>query len=243
MAYRTLTLKIYHPGREKRRIMDEALAHYAKALQFLLDSCREGAEALARLGRPVTRAALLALTGGERTRQLNRFDVQPFKDSLKIDFAAVMKLYLAQRARSPRTGYPRAWLAPEQLDEMLGRLIGACDAGRVSDAVFARRLDGLLDRFGRIHSLYFGRYSFRRDWCLLVDGNAGRYYAKLHLLNAAHRLPAESGIRRDMRVVAPGMPPAAPAATSSCRWPSAVISSKRWSRRGGSPPCCIPPGW
>ncbi len=211
MAYRTLTLKIYRPGLRKRRIMDEALDHYARALQYLLDDCRSEVEKLALSGRPVTRAALLALAGGERARRLNDFDAQPFKDSLKIDFAAVMKLYLAQRERSPRAGYPRAWLSSARFDEMLGRLIGAFDAGRVEDTAFARRLDGLVERFGRVHSLYFGRYSFRRDWCLLVDAQSGRYYAKLHLLNAAHRLPGETG-GGDLRVVAPGLPPAIPPA-------------------------------
>lgn len=144
-------LQIYKPSRAKKAILDQALLNYAKALQFLLDKFHDVLADLTISKDRVSRRMLLALIDKETAKKLNDYHVQPFKDSLKIDFAQTAATYIAQKRKNPNTGYPSLALAS----------------------------------LSELHSLYFGRYAFNRDYCLLYDEHSRRFYAKLYLLNQA----------------------------------------------------------
>lgn len=207
-CYKTLSLEIRDPGQRKRELMDAALLSYTRALEQLLRQCREPVLELARSGRRVTRAQVQALADKDMLRALNAYGVQPFKDSLKQDFATILLSFAARWQKSGgRAGYPCVRLEPEEADERIRALTDACDTAALSAAELRGRLEAVLAHSGRVHPLYFGRYAAARDYCLLYDPETGRFFAKLHLLNAKNRLPpAPAG--RELRVVAPGLPPA-----------------------------------
>lgn len=207
-CYKTLSLEIREPGRRKRELMDTALLSYTRALEQLLRQCREPVQALARGGRRVTRAQVQALADKDMLRALNIYGVQPFKDSLKQDFATILLSFAARWQKSGgQAGYPCVRLEPEEADARIRALTDAYDAGMLSAAEMRGRLAVVLAHSGRVHPLYFGRYAAARDYCLLYDPGTGRFFAKLHLLNAKSRLPP-APFGRELRVVAPGLPSA-----------------------------------
>ncbi len=207
-CYKTLSLRIYRPGAQKRLIMDEAILRYTCALEALLRRCRERVLALAEAGKPVLRAQALALAGADDLRALNVFGIQPFKDSLRQDFARMVLGFLSHwKKTGGNAAYPCVRIEPGELDERFADLTARYDAGELSDRTFRTETNALFLHCERLHSLYFGRYAENRDYCLLYDPVSRRFYAKLHLLNAKDRLPAPPA-GKTLRVVAPGLPPA-----------------------------------
>lgn len=177
MTYKTLMLKIYKPSKKKREIMLSAAERYAKALQQLLDHYREKIDALAGLDGNITRTMLLNMIEKEILKELNLLEVQPFKDSLKIEFAALAMNYIVQHRKSARARYPR---------------------------VYNPTGNGTPEGNG-LHPLYFGRYDTGRDFCLLTDRSTGRFYAKLYLLNAKNKMNDNSGQGRlQLRYISSG---------------------------------------
>jgi putative transposase len=99
-------IQLYKPSQAKRELLDRAMLNYSKALQYLLEVYREEVIRLAVSGIPVSRTLLLSMIDRACLQELNRFHVQPFKDSLKIDFAAAAAGFIAQRQRNANAGYP-----------------------------------------------------------------------------------------------------------------------------------------
>lgn len=207
-CYKTLTLRIHQPDRQKRMLLDAALLSYTRALEQLLRHGKAQALALAQTGQRVTRTQVLALADAETLKSLNVYAVQPFKDALKQEFCSIVLGFIARwQKTNGRAGYPCVRLEPNEAEEHIHMLLNRCDRGDVSDADADKQLSSLLSHSGRVHPLYFGRYAFRRDYCLLYDPGTNRFYAKLYLLNAKNHLSAPpSG--RVLHVVAPGLPPA-----------------------------------
>lgn len=205
MAYKTLMLQIVRPSAHKRALLDLAMLRYARALQFLLDKFRDTLETCAWSDDSVPRGALLGLVDRQTAKELNRFDVQPFKDSLKIEFASIASAYIAGRKRNAETGYPCVDARP---GASLPELIDRYDRGLIGARAFGQACDGVLSGDDRIHPLYFGRYAVNRDYCLLYDIYTGRFYARLTLLNSAQReTPAVGAGRLSLHYVAQGMSP------------------------------------
>lgn len=156
---RTVILKLHKPGKTKQKIIDRALLNYNTALRFLFNkACRNLAELEERFHGKDGRGNMLALSkwiDGDLSLELNRFGVQPFKDSLKLEFAAGMANYLRLENARP----------------------GAAFSGLRN-----REEDG---KNGMGSSIYFCRYDTKRSYCLLYDRIKDRYYAKLYLLNSA----------------------------------------------------------
>jgi putative transposase len=95
MGLRTVVLKLHKPGKAKKEIIDKALLDYNKALGFLF---AKGASELSAMtekyrgkeGRN-NAMALSKWIDSDISRELNRFDVQPFKDSLKLEFGIAVE--------------------------------------------------------------------------------------------------------------------------------------------------------
>jgi putative transposase len=107
MGIRTIVLKLHKPSKAKQEIINKALLNYNKAFEFLI---KEGNSNLSQLEQKFKGRSghynIMALSkwiGSDLSCQLNRFDVQPFKDSLRLEFAFTMANYL----RAGRT-YPGA---------------------------------------------------------------------------------------------------------------------------------------
>lgn len=207
-CYKTLTLRLYAPGRAKRALLDNAVLRYTRALELLLRLCRARVEGLSADAR-VTRVQAAALADAQTMRALNVYDVQPFKDSLKVDFTNTVLAYLARLRRSDgRVSYPCVRLEPDEAAALFDARLREAEAGKLPPLEAQGRIDWVCAREGRLHSLYFGRYAAQRDYCLLYAPESGRFFAKLHLLSAAQRVPAPPQERQELRVVAPGLPPA-----------------------------------
>ncbi len=105
MGHITVTLKLHRPSRIKQSYLQTATDRYAQAFHWLLTQAGGQLEAF--------HAQSEAAATGLSSRQLrlwvdkgmglalNRFGVEPFKDSLKNDFAAWMAGYLARREQEP----------------------------------------------------------------------------------------------------------------------------------------------
>ncbi len=211
MAYKTLTLQLYRPGSRKRALMDAALLRYSRALQALLDGSREKLSALAASKETVTQRALLGLVDKDLSKSLNLFHIQPFKDSLKMEFAGIASAYVAQKRKNPAAGYPDVTCDPDRFVPSLEALNARFDAGELGRRRYEAETARLLAHTGKLHSLYFARYSDCRDYCLLYDEYKDRFYAKLYLANREDAFDAgELPGALSLRVVAPGLPPAPP---------------------------------
>jgi putative transposase len=205
MTYKTLTLGIYRPSAHKRAIIDRALLSYSRALEYLLAENRPLLEDIAAQHGTRSRRELVDMAC-PYAPQLNRFGAQPFKDALKLEFAARAAAYL-NASRTKATGFPHIYVDPDEVPAALKMLAADFDSGLIRRAEYERRCSALLARSGRLHPLYFGRYSILRDYCLLYDEFSGRFYAKLTLMNSSGRERAAEGEGKlSLRCVAPGMP-------------------------------------
>lgn len=207
MAYKTLTLQLYRPGRRKCALMDRALLRYSQALQELLSRCEYRIDALAESGAQISQKMLLTLIDKKTLKDLNGFHVQPFKDSLKIEFAALAAAYIAQKRADPAARYPLAYLDAPHYRAAVSLCADLAENSEKGRREFASACSKLIDRVGRLRPLYFGRYAVNRDYCLLYDKFKDRFYAKLYLLNAADGYfskAAAGGL--SLQYVAEGMP-------------------------------------
>jgi len=112
MGLRTIVLKIYKPGREKKRILDEAIYNYSEAFRFLLDRARREIAVIGGSYRlasgPYRAGALMKWVDRDLSEELDRFKVQPFKDSLKFELGMVLAGYLNLMETGADARLPRA---------------------------------------------------------------------------------------------------------------------------------------
>lgn len=180
MSLRTVTLKLHKPSKAKQEIMNKALLNYNKALRFLINKAYANLPELEeKFSGKDGRQNVLALSkwiDGDLSLELNKFGVQPFKDSLKLEFGAAMANYF-------RLGNTK--------DGKNGR-----DGGETG-----LNPDLNPSGFEKLRSVYFCRYDTKRSYCLLYDRGRDRYYAKLYLLNSADAREAPGCSRRSGELV------------------------------------------
>jgi putative transposase len=207
MAYKTLMLQLYRPSRRKCTWMDRALLRYSRALQMLLTRFEYQIDTLAESGAKISQRKLLALIDKKTGKDLNEFHVQPFKDSLKIEFASLAASYIEQKRKNPRARYPLAYLDPADYRAAVSRCIERFEKEETSRGKFKSDCSKVIERAGRLRSLYFGRYAVNRDYCLLYDKFKDRFYAKLYLLNSLDGYFSKTVTSSlSLRYVAKGMP-------------------------------------
>lgn len=205
MRFKTLELQLYEPTRKKREILDSAMLNYSQALEYLLRCHGAHIKELACLGRPAAKKELLSLATAENMKQLNTFGIQPFKDSIKMEFAGIAAAFIAQYRGDPKTGFPSVNIDDRDYYDTFDSLIRNYDKMNISKREFAAGVTTLLRHSGRLHMLYFGRYAANRDYCLLYDELTGRFYAKLYILNRQSAMPCRS-VNDRLRYVSAGTP-------------------------------------
>lgn len=118
MGLRTIVLKLHKPGRNKRAILDAALNNYNLAFNWLLKKAYEDIENIEQSYRNTkgtyTALRLSKWVGKDLSEKLNRFDVEPFKDSLKLDIGMVLAGYFAKKNNSPGFSFPNFECNPER---------------------------------------------------------------------------------------------------------------------------------
>jgi len=94
MGMKTIVLKLHKPSKAKQQVIDNALLCYNKAFEFLMKEAGSNLiELEQRFKGKSGQYNILALSkwiDSGLSQELNRFDVQPFKDSLKLEFAYAM---------------------------------------------------------------------------------------------------------------------------------------------------------
>lgn len=182
MGLRTVILKLHEPSKAKQKVMDEALINYNLALRFLLNKASSSFPELEeKFPGGNGRCSVLALSkwiGGDLSKELNKFAVQPFKDALKLDFASTLANYL----RLGSTGSGAVCPIIPECPENAG---GGKNCRSPGD-------------FVKLYSIYFCRYDTKRSYCLLYNRAKDRYFVKLYLLNNANsRLAPDNSRHRD----------------------------------------------
>lgn len=109
----TIALKLYKPSLNKRIIIDEAMANYARAFRYLLESAYNEIDTITERyvdGKGRYKASSISKwVDGDLDKDLNTFSIEPFKDSIKIDFAATIAGYLNARAKGKCVNYPSVY--------------------------------------------------------------------------------------------------------------------------------------
>lgn len=110
MGLRTIRLKLRKPSNIKSSIMETALQNYNNAFNFLLKKAHENIEMIEKNYKsPKGKYSTLGVSkwiNRDLSDQLNQFDVQPFKDSIKLDFGMLMVSYFVQKAANPKMCFP-----------------------------------------------------------------------------------------------------------------------------------------
>lgn len=207
MLFKTITLKLYKPTAKKRKILNDAMKNYTEALQFLLSTHQKELERAVLEKKPLSKGNILALINKDDSKKLNDFNVEPFKDSIKMEFASIVSGYLAQ-SNNKTVGYPNVTVKSEDYSKEMQRLINKADNKEISKREFEKESSMLISHVDRNHLLYFGRYSMTRDFCLLYDETQDRFFVKLYLLNKSNRIDGDREMGcRELYYVANGKPP------------------------------------
>lgn len=110
MGLRTIHLKLHNPSAVKRKIIETAFINYNNAFNFLLGKAFENIREIEKdFKSPKGNYSTLTLSkwiDKEISAEINQFDVQPFKDSLKLDIGMSLASYLAQKKLNSDTPFP-----------------------------------------------------------------------------------------------------------------------------------------
>lgn len=184
---RTIKLKIYSPSIRKREIMDEAMLNYSMAFQFLLNSA-EGD--IGRIEKDYkdkkgkyNELSVFKWISSDLSKELNKFNVEPFKDSLKLDFSAVIAGYLNLKRIKKQANYPVVYITKKEFEEKYINLLDQIKEGKDTDWC-ENQIEKYMKKSNNYKSVLFSRYDTKRNYCLLYDKTSDRYFAKLYLLNA-----------------------------------------------------------
>lgn len=205
MQFKTLILKIYKPTLTKKTILDTTMKNYTMALEWLLKTKADEIDKLSQRNFNPKKGEIIALIDKNSSDELNKFDVQPFKDSLKMEFTSIVMSYIAQKSRR-KASFPNLYLNDTEYNEHIQNMIMEYTFGKCNSNELKKKSNQIIEHYDRTHLLYFGRYSTTRDYCLLYDDLKKRYYVKLYLLNNKNSLAtkADTGIK-ELKYIVPGM--------------------------------------
>lgn len=187
-SIRTVTLKLYRPSKLKRSIIDEAMLNYTKAYQYLLDKARTQiddirANYVDKFGK-YNGQSVIKWMNKEIDKELNRFGIEPFKDSIKIDFSGNLAEYLNSEIKSCNTVYPCAYISPEEEERRYKYIMQQVYDRKGYSEDLEKRIDRLVIKAHSLRPIYFCRYASNRNYSILYDEERDRYYAKIYLVNS-----------------------------------------------------------
>lgn len=110
MGLRTIHLKIHNPSTLKRKIIDTAFINYNNAFNYLLKKAYKEIDIIQQEYKsPKGNYSTLSVSkwiDKESLAYINRFDIQPFKDSLKLDFGMTLTNYFTQKKVNSQVAFP-----------------------------------------------------------------------------------------------------------------------------------------
>lgn len=110
MGLRTIHLKLHNPSTLKRNIIESAFLNYNNAFNYLLKKAFEDIDKIeSQYKSPKGTYSTLTLSkwiDKELSAKINKFDIQPFKDSLKLDFGMTLASYFVQKKLKSSMAFP-----------------------------------------------------------------------------------------------------------------------------------------
>ncbi|MDF3000332.1 MAG: hypothetical protein K0Q48_451 [Bacillota bacterium] len=130
MGYYTITLKLHRPSRVKREILQNAMENYTRAFDYLLRQAEDGSLETEEF-KAGGKYKLTKWVDKDMSARLNRFEIQPFKDSLKLDFAMTMSSYIELKDQGRKVGFPGTYEDSEgRLKSLRPIFFCRCDINR-----------------------------------------------------------------------------------------------------------------
>ncbi len=110
MGLRTINLKLHNPSTLKRKIIDTAFINYNNAFNYLLKKAFENINQIKSNYKSskgiYSTLRLSKWIDKEISSEINQFDIQPFKDSLKLDIGMTLASYFVQKESNPNILFP-----------------------------------------------------------------------------------------------------------------------------------------
>lgn len=117
MGFITISLKLYKPSKVKKSIMDNALGNYSRAFDFVVDKGFDSLDILEKLSQEKNPQTKISRWCSQRFgKELNYFNIEPFKDSIIIDFATFILGFLAMKKRKPQMDKPSAFTGEMEVE-------------------------------------------------------------------------------------------------------------------------------
>lgn len=184
---RTITLKLHNPSAIKRLIIEEAMLNYSKAYQFLLDNAKKDIDSITEAYLSTKGKfkinAITAWINKSLDKELNNFSIEPFKDSIKIDFAASLASFIELKSKNEAISFPMTYISEQAFEETYTALMDSLINSEASPDAALNKITSLINKAQKLRPIFFCRYSKSRNYCLLYDEKNDKYYAKLYLMN------------------------------------------------------------
>lgn len=195
---RTITLKIHNPSGVKKQIIEEAMLNYTRAYQFLLDNAQKEIDNITKdyintKGKFKTNS-IIKWINKSLGKELNNFYIEPFKDSIKIDFAASLASYIELKNKKRNVSFPVTYIPKEAFENLYDNLMdNLTNSENFSDDIYLKKITSLVNKAGKLRPIFFCRYSASRNYCLLHDEENNKYYAKIYLMNVKNKKRNQTG--------------------------------------------------
>lgn len=187
MSMRTIVLKIYKPSMKKKQILDEAMLNYTLAYQYLLDTAQPQIEEIKanymdKNGR-YSAKKISKWVGSNFNFALNGFSIEPFKDSIKIDFGSTIAGYLNLLATGETAEYPSSYINKEVFNDEYNKAVDGYISEDENVDKYLKKINRLISKNENLRPIFFCRYATNRNYSILYDELKDRYYIKMYLMN------------------------------------------------------------
>ncbi len=123
MGLRTIRLKLHNPGAAKRNIINNAFINYNNAFNYLLQRAYAEIDTIEEEYRSprgtYSTIVLSKWVDRDISAYINRYNIQPFKDSLKLDFGMTLAGYFIQKKSKPGMSFPKLRKEPVTMEDRL----------------------------------------------------------------------------------------------------------------------------
>lgn len=177
----TIKVELYKPSARKRAVLQEAFKNYSEAFSFLEHEVNQNKWLYEQLEGEFRGSAFSRLLLKEYGQRLKSFEVEPFIDSLVLDFSIYWERKRSMLKASAKGGPPtgkKSIYAGKSRSQLLDAMVLEKGNGKK----LLKRLEQM-DEENVGKSIYFCRNDRVRNFCILYDPRNQRYFAKLYLLN------------------------------------------------------------
>lgn len=123
MGLRTIRLKLHNPGAAKREIINNAFINYNNAYNYLLQRAYAEIDTIEKAYKSsrgtYSTIGLSKWVNRDISDYINRFNIQPFKDSLKLDFGMTLASYFVQKKSKLGMTFPEIREEPVTMEDKL----------------------------------------------------------------------------------------------------------------------------